>query len=135
MGKGAMDLIVEMRFGAHLYGTDTPQSDLDLKAVYLPEADDILLQRVAASVTASPAKRPGEKNLPGDVDREAYSLQRFLELLAEGQVIALDMLFAPDAAMTMTPTPLWRQIQANAAGARPTNTASKARALRPSASC
>ena len=26
-----MDLIVEMRFGAHLYGTATPHSDLDLK--------------------------------------------------------------------------------------------------------
>jgi transposase len=33
-----MDLIVEMRFGSHLYGTATPQSDLDFKAVYLPAA-------------------------------------------------------------------------------------------------
>ena len=109
-----MDLIVEMQFGSHLYGTDTPQSDLDLKGVYLPSAEDILLQRVKAAVTSSRrAKAPGEKNVPGDIDHEAYSLQRYLDLLAEGQTVALDMLFAPDAAMTMPPSALWREIQAN----------------------
>jgi hypothetical protein len=109
-----MDLIVEMHFGAHLYGTDTPDSDRDLKGVYLPEPRDILLQRVKSSITSTPAKARGEKNTAGDVDREAYSLQRYLGLLSEGQTVALDMLFAPDAAMTMPPRPLWRQIQAQA---------------------
>jgi len=109
-----MDLIVEMRFGSHLYGTATPQSDLDYKAVYIPAAQDILLQRVQDTLTFSSNKAPGEKNAPGDVDREAYSLQRFLTLLAEGQTVALDMLFAPDWAMTSAPTPLWRTIQSNA---------------------
>ncbi len=109
-----MDLIVEMRFGSHLYGTDTPQSDLDLKAVYLPNPRDILLQRVKAAIASSRPKASGEKNLPGDVDREAYSLQRYLALLAEGQTVALDMLFAPDSAMITPPKPLWREIQAKA---------------------
>jgi hypothetical protein len=109
-----MQLIVEMRYGSHLYGTATPQSDIDLKSVYLPEAQDILLQRVKATIVITPPKPPGQKNLPGEVDRETYSLQRFLGLLAEGQTMALDMLFAPESAMTMPPTPLWREIQANA---------------------
>jgi len=109
-----MDLIVEMRFGSHLYGTDTATSDLDLKAVYLPSARDILLQRAAAAAPSGERKPPGARNAPGDVDREVYSLQRYLELLAEGQTVALDMLFAPDSAMTMAPGPLWREIQANA---------------------
>jgi predicted nucleotidyltransferase len=109
-----MDLIVEMRFGSQLYGTDTPQSDLDLKAVYVPNPDDILLQRAKATVTSRPLKTPGEKNVSGDLDRETYSLQKYLELLAEGQTVALDMLYAPDSAMTMPPKPLWREIQANA---------------------
>jgi RNA repair pathway DNA polymerase beta family len=108
-----MDLIVEMRFGSHLYGTATPLSDLDYKAVYLPEAQDILLQRVRGTVNLSREKVAGEKNLPGDVDREFHSLQRFLELLAEGQTVALDMLFAPDVVMPRPPSPLWREIQAN----------------------
>lgn len=110
----SLDLIVEMRFGAHLYGTDTPESDLDVKGVYLPDGRDILLQRVSPTVTFSPAKAAGERNQAGDVDREYFSLQRYLELLAAGQTMAIDMLFAPDAAMLRPPAPLWRDIQAQA---------------------
>jgi RNA repair pathway DNA polymerase beta family len=109
-----VDILVEMRFGSHLYGTDTPESDLDLKGVYMPEARNILLQRVNPSITSSREKHAGERNQPGDVDREYYSLQRYLALLAAGQTVAIDMLFAPDAAMTSPPSPVWRDIQAHA---------------------
>ena len=76
-----MDLVVEMRFGSHLYGTATPQSDLDYKAVYLPDCRDILLQRVRSTLVLSPDKAAGQRNSPGDIDREIFSLQRYLELL------------------------------------------------------
>src|SRR5438552_7581325 len=109
-----MDLVVEMRFGSHLYGTDTPESDVDLKGVYLPEPRDILLQRVASSVMVGRTKGAGERNRAGDVDREYYSLQRYLDLLAAGQTVAIDMLFVPDTAMTAPPSPVWREVQANA---------------------
>ena len=46
-----MRTIVELTFGSHLYGTATPDSDLDIKAVYLPEPRDILLQRVKPAVS------------------------------------------------------------------------------------
>jgi hypothetical protein len=108
------DIIVELRFGSHLYGTATPQSDIDYKAVYIPTARDILLQRVRGAISRPTGKAPGEKNAPGAVDHDMHSLQRYLELLAEGQTMALDMLFAPDSAMTRPPAPLWRKIQANA---------------------
>ena len=109
-----MRLIVEMRFGSHLYGTATPASDMDLKAVYLPEAADILLQRVAGTISESRPKTRGERNQPSDVGREAYSLQRYLELLADGQTVAIDMLFAPNTVMLREPDPLWRKIQSMA---------------------
>lgn len=109
-----MDLVVEMRFGSHLYGTETPASDVDLKGVYVPAARDILLQRIAPSITESPAKDAGERNRPGDVDREYYSLHRYLSLLAAGQTVAIDMLFAPDTVMTAPPASVWRDIQASA---------------------
>ena len=41
-----MDMVVKIKFGSHLYGTNMPTSDLDYKSVYVPEGDDILLQRV-----------------------------------------------------------------------------------------
>lgn len=107
-----MKTLVRMYFGSHLYGTETPESDIDIKAVYLPSAEDILLQHVRAAINATPSKRPGEKNAPGDVDFEAYSPQKFLSLLAEGQTVALDMLFAPDSALLEPPHPVWRDIQA-----------------------
>jgi hypothetical protein len=109
-----MNLVVEMRFGAHLYGTETADSDLDLKAVFLPSAADILLQRVKPAVYRTRPKAPAERNTAQDVDFEAYSLQRYMELLAEGQTVAIDMLFAPDSALTAAPSPIWREIQANA---------------------
>lgn len=104
--------IVRLRAGAHLYGTATPASDLDLKAVILPGARDILLQRAPPTVSQACRERPGERRGPGDVDVETHSLQRFLALLAAGQPIAVEMLFAPDAALTAHPDPLWREVQA-----------------------
>ncbi len=104
--------LMELRAGSHLYGTATPASDIDLKAVYLPTARDILLQRARPTMTDGPSKQPGERNAPGDTDRETHSLQRFLDLVLAGQPLALEMLFAPDAALTGTPDPLWREVQA-----------------------
>lgn len=106
-----MNLVVQIKFGSHLYGTNTPQSDLDYKSVYLPTAREILLQRVTGSVAlGKKTKVEGQRNTPDDVDNECYSLQRYLSLVAEGQTVAIDMLFAPNP---MLVTPLWRKIQDN----------------------
>jgi hypothetical protein len=104
--------IVRITFGSHLYGTSTPESDLDFKAVHLPDARDIVLQRASNSIKSGPEKAGGEKNAPGDVDQESYSLQRFLELLADGQTVAIDMLFAPDSAI-ISGSDLWDYIRVN----------------------
>jgi hypothetical protein len=76
--------------------------------VYLPDAEDILLQRVKGSLGDKKSKVEGEKNSPEDVDDESYSLQRYLGLLAEGQTVAIDMLFAPNPEVT---TYLWDNIR------------------------
>lgn len=109
-----MRVIVEMRAGSHLYGTATPASDTDIKGVFVPDGRDLLLQRVPQTVSSGRAKAAGERNRPDDVDRELFSLQRYLELLAEGQTVAVDMLFAPDAVLCGAPDPLWQEIRANA---------------------
>ena len=103
--------IVRMRAGLHLYGTATPSSYLDFKAVVLPGARDILLQRVRPTATEGRPRAPGERNTPDDVDVEAHSLQRYLALLAAGQPVAVEMLFAPKDAFTASPDPLWREVQ------------------------
>lgn len=108
-----MTPIVEMKFGSHLYGTNTPASDLDLKGVHLPDAEAILLQRVKAVISSQTKVDKGARNTADDIDTESFVLQKFLGLAAEGQTVALDMLFAPEWALMAEPAPLWREIQAN----------------------
>lgn len=108
-----MRRIVRIKFGSHLFGTATPLSDIDYKAVFVPAARDILLQRVKGTHSTQRPKAEGEKNYAGEIDEEAYSLQKWLGLVADGQTVALDMLFAPDWALTEPPAAEWREIAAN----------------------
>jgi hypothetical protein len=105
--------ILRVKFGSHLFGTATPASDLDLKSIFVPKPRDILLGRVKAAVAAQRPKGIGEKNVAGEVDEEAYSLQRYLGLLAAGQTVAIDLLFAPAQAFIEPPSAEWHIIVAN----------------------
>jgi len=110
MGNEELNTIVRIEFGSHLYGTNTATSDHDYKSVYIPCASDILLQRVKGSTGHKVKRYEGMKNDPEDTDDEAYSLQRYLGLLAEGQTVSIDMLFTPKPLIS---TPLWEEIRAN----------------------
>lgn len=90
-----MNKILEIKFGSHLYGTDTEESDLDLKGIYIPNAREIVLSDYKKTICSSRPKKSCERNTKDDVDIEIFSLDRFLELLCDGQTVALDMLFAP----------------------------------------
>lgn len=95
-----MNIVLEMKFGSHLYGTNTPESDLDMKAIYLPEARDIILGRYNKTANKQRPKKHGERNTKEDIDVEIVSIDRFLELLTDGQTMALDMLFATEDMFT-----------------------------------
>jgi len=92
-----LNKIVEIKFGSYLYGTNTPNSDLDFKGIYLPTAREICLEKVARNVSTSRPKREYEKNTKDDIDSEVFSLKEYLRLLCDGQTVALDMLFSPDS--------------------------------------
>lgn len=108
-----MKQIVKIKFGSHLYGTSTPASDVDYKSVFIPDAQSILLQRTKGSINDQRPKAEFEKNTAGEVEEERFSIQRFLSLAAEGQTVALDMLFAPDWSFVEPPTQVWLDILAN----------------------
>jgi hypothetical protein len=101
-----MNKILEIKFGSHLYGTNTPESDLDYKAIYVPTAKEIVLGNYPKTIQTQRNKAHGERNTKDDVDVETVSLDRFLELLCDGQTMALDMLFAPPK-MFVGFDPLW----------------------------
>lgn len=88
-----MNKILEIKFGSHLYGTNTENSDLDFKGIYLPTAREIVLGKIKRTVSDGRNKELFERNNKDDVDSDFFSLDRFLALLTEGQTVALDMLF------------------------------------------
>lgn len=95
-----MNKILEIKFGSHLYGTNTPESDTDFKGIYLPTAREIVLGNYKKTIAKSRPKASCERNTKDDIDIEIFSLDRFLELLMEGQTVALDILFAPNKVYT-----------------------------------
>lgn len=106
-----MEKIVRIKFGSHLYGTDTPNSDLDIKGLYLPTSRDILLQCVQPVISLTIPKKVGKKNTSVDIDEEYYTPKKFLELLPEGHPAALEMLFAPKKFFMEEPDHLWSEIK------------------------
>lgn len=92
--------IYRCTFGSRLYGTELPESDYDTKGVFLPTADELLLCHPPKNWTDSSSEN----------DNESYSLQRYLELLAQGQTVALDMLFAPPEQWKLQ-DPIWYDVQ------------------------
>lgn len=103
-----MQLIVDMVFGSHLYGTNSATSDRDYKGVFMPTREQVLLQRVPHSLHNS-TKHGSEKNTAEDTDRELYSLHYFLHLACEGETVALDMLHAPQTCWVQS-SPIWEDL-------------------------
>jgi hypothetical protein len=90
-----MKTLVKMIAGSHLYGSNTENSDMDYKGVYLPDITDCILQRVGKTLNESTGKN-GTKNTKDDVDCEIYSIQHFIKLATAGETVAIDMLHTPD---------------------------------------
>lgn len=105
-----MNVIVQMDFGSHLYGTATEDSDRDYKGIFMPSAQQVYLGRIPKSVRLSSGPA-GVRNGAGDVDSEMYSLHHFIKLACEGQTVALDMLHAPGSAIHKS-SDIWRALQA-----------------------
>jgi hypothetical protein len=108
--RGYSSLVVEMYAGSTLYGTRTPESDTDLKRVVIPTAHDILLGSVVGAWRDDTREDRTAKMRPGDSEIETFTLCKFLKLVADGQTVALDMLFTPPEQIIWA-SPLWEQIQ------------------------
>lgn len=92
------NVIIRMKSGSVLYGTNILGSDLDIKGVFTqdPLGRDVIRSRY-------------EKN-GIIVDEELFSLTKFFALLKEGQTIALDMLFTPKEFYLENPSVVWDKI-------------------------
>jgi len=106
-------LLVRMPFGSQLYGTSTPDSDLDYKGVFVPRRSLAYLGRIPQALgSGGRHKAPGEKNRPGEIDDELFSIQFFMRMAIEGQTLAIDMLHAhPDVLIDSSND--WSTLRAN----------------------
>lgn len=108
-----MKTIMKSYFGSHLYGTSTPESDVDFKEIYVPHARDILTGNVKEHMSKN-TNNTSSKNTKDDVDHELYSLKYFFKLTADGETVALDMLHTPPSLVVKSDLPdVWKYIQDN----------------------
>lgn len=95
--------VVLMRFGSHLYGLNTPTSDIDIKGIYLPTKRELLLGNYAQSYKSSTGG-DHEKNKPGDIDHEVIALPTFVKFACDGETFAIDMLHCQEPIVS---SPIW----------------------------
>ena len=79
--------------GSFLYGTNSEKSDTDIKGVFLPYLDDLILNKAPKHYNFKTGNN-FERNTKDDIDVTFYSLQYFLDLASKGETNVLDMLFA-----------------------------------------
>jgi len=93
-----MKILFKTLFGSHLYGTETPASDKDYKAVYMSTMEDILLKRDKETIqeNTKSGTKFGVRNTKDDIDCEYIELRKFLKDAQNGQTYALDMIFTPE---------------------------------------
>lgn len=104
-------VIFSTAFGSHLYGTNTPLSDMDFKAVFVQPLEEIILGGKKNNVIEKTNKST-QRNTKDDVDIEYIELRKFLHDCWSGQTYALDMLFAPER-FWLEATPIWHEIVSN----------------------
>jgi hypothetical protein len=81
-------------YGSGLYGTTTPESDRDLKVVYLPSLDDLIMGNAPKNKVKPQNKLEGVRNKAGDEDEEWTPLYMFARDFIGGQTYALELAYA-----------------------------------------
>jgi len=104
----SMKILMKAVAGSHLFGLNTEKSDMDYKGIFIPTAEEILLQKVPKTYSTTTGNE-GSKNSKDDIDIDLYSLNQFFKMLEEGQTVALELLFTPDE-MIIEKDPLWDEI-------------------------
>ena len=108
-------LLYLTQYGSHLYGTNTENSDLDFRGVYIPTIDDLILHKdkdeINEELTLFEIRDEYNKNpviytkepktlisswhlKQIKVDIKIFSLQKFIQLCSKADTNALDLLFS-----------------------------------------
>lgn len=94
-------LLMECYTGSHLYGTNLPDSDIDIRGVCLPSIRDLI----------HPFQNFEQKEFPGE-DKVHYSLKKFFQLAESCNPTIIELLFVPDEKKILT-TDKWKIVEEN----------------------
>jgi hypothetical protein len=86
-------ILFKTMFGSRLYGTHTPQSDVDWKEVFLPAKDNLLIGRKPTNVVITTGG-DHSRNTKDDIDYEYIPIQVFANDFIGGQTYAVELAFA-----------------------------------------
>ncbi|AAQ81399.1 thioredoxin [Aeromonas phage Riv-10] len=112
-------VIFEGLHGSHLYGLNTPESDLDMKGIFIPDPKDILLSQVKSSYSITTGNDKS-KNSKDDIDIEMFTLKQFIHECVKGETAALDMLHTPTDKI-VSDSAIWQFIQSQRSSFYTTN--------------
>ena len=84
--------------GSNLYGTSTPQSDLDYEGIFIEPPEYVIGSKSCEEVDFSTksVSKCSAKNTPKDIDIKLYSLKNFIYLAQKNNPNKLEFFFIPD---------------------------------------
>lgn len=99
MNHQGRDVLYQVVYGSKLYGTNTPTSDTDLKSVYLPLIDDLLLGKKLVATKSRVDEHgvpvPDKDSMPErGVENEYIPFQTFVRDFVRGQTYAVEIAWA-----------------------------------------
>ena len=98
--------------GSKLFGTESEDSDTDIKSVFLPDIKDLILKNSFDQYDFS--TNTNQKNTNKDIDEKYFSLQLFLNLVSKGDSNCIDILFAyTNKKCTLLIDPIWEELIKN----------------------
>ena len=93
--KVALDnKILELKVGSHLYGTSTPESDIDFCGVFVAPKEFYLGLKTVQEVDLSIiSKKENGRNDKDAIDRKFYELRKYIKLATENNPNIIEQLF------------------------------------------
>lgn len=99
-------LIFKTLYGSRLFGVSTKDSDFDYKGIFVEDLSELLEKKNEVRQFEIPASATSKK-----IETELFSLNYYMKLLSNGQVIPMDMLFTPKEYWTDS-SEVWEKIRA-----------------------
>jgi len=91
------NILLEYLVGSHLYGTNTPESDLDYSGVFVAPLDYYFgLKEVKEIDLSFKSKDENGKNNADAIDRRFYDIKRFVKLASDCNPTIIEQLFVDE---------------------------------------